>query len=501
MALWLESAIEFVRRWLKRSELPKPVDLANPLSSAASDAEVLLAYATQSRRGLDEATIKALTEQRAKVVDHLSGGAPLSPEDRAAFWFAYDKLAVAMAPLSAHSIRYSMHVNAQRMPRSMLSLPAALAAFSMVVFGACIALQSFWVTGSDLMEQVDKADKQRTDVNRQLLALDLAQRGTTMRSEALEVKLCKLGGACTRRAQPVTPPASAPAPTASGEAPATAAALASVRPTAEQVTARARLESQIEALATERDERTLKLDELLNEKERLNKLASPPTVLLRAWHRKLGKLCDWTIILRSVCISESAEVDTEFAAVDDTLKAAEQRLDSYVKQVEAPASAASGVPSIPRVFRAWYGVLAPEERRLKSEVDSARRQYALSVESLQRRVAYEVRINLGNLATYIIPLFMGLLGSLAFMMQSLTTQLKEHTHVPASISGTLVRLCLGAVAGVFGGLATPQSDAVLKALPPLFVPFVFGYGIEILFTLLNRIVGTFTEAKTGAKGM
>lgn len=497
MAVWLDSAVEFVRRWLKRSELPKPVDLANPLSSAADDAEVLLAYATQSRRGLDEAMIKALTDKRAKVVDHLSGGAPLSPEDRAAFWFAYDKLAVAMAPLSAHSIRYSMHVNAQRTPRSMLSLPAALAAFSMVVFGACIALQSFWVTGSDLMDQVDKADKQRTDVNRQLLALDLAQRGTTMRSEALEVKLCKLGGDCKRRAQPVTPPASAP--TASGEAPVTAAAFASVKPTAEQVTARARLESQIEALATERDERTLKLDELLNEKERLNKLASPPTVLLRAWHRKLGKLCDWTIILRSVCISESAEIDTEFAAVDDTLKAAEQRLDNYVKQVEAPASAASGVPSIPRVFRAWFGVLAPEERRLKSEVDAARRQYALSVESLQRRVAYEVRINLGNLATYIIPLFMGLLGSLAFMMQSLTTQLKEHTYVPASISGTLVRLCLGAVAGVFGGLATPQSDAVLKALPPLFVPFVFGYGIEILFTLLNRIVGTFTEAKTGAK--
>lgn len=79
------------------------------------------------------------------------------------------------------------------------------------------------------------------------------------------------------------------------------------------------------------------------------------------------------------------------------------------------------------------------------------------------------------------------------MMQMLTTQLRDHTYVPVSVSWSIVRLCLGAIAGVFGGLATPQSDAVLKALPPLFVPFVFGYGIEILFALLNRIVGTFTD--------
>jgi hypothetical protein len=125
----------------------------------------------------------------------------------------------------------------------------------------------------------------------------------------------------------------------------------------------------------------------------------------------------------------------------------------------------------------------------------ARRELASEEANLQRKTAHEVRIILGNLATYIVPLIMGLLGALAYILQLLTTQLRDHTYVPTSVSGNVVRLCLGAIAGVFGALLAPGSDAVLKGLPPLFIPFVFGYGIEILFALLNRIVKSFTQSE------
>jgi len=37
------------------------------------------------------------------------------------------------------------------------------------------------------------------------------------------------------------------------------------------------------------------------------------------------------------------------------------------------------------------------------------------------------------------------------------------------------------------------GDPTLKTLPPLFIPFVFGYGIEILFSLLDKVVKAFTQ--------
>lgn len=67
--------------------------------------------------------------------------------------------------------------------------------------------------------------------------------------------------------------------------------------------------------------------------------------------------------------------------------------------------------------------------------------------------------------------------------------------MPVSASVSIVRICLGAVAGVFGSLILPASDTGLKSLPPLFVPFVFGYGIEILFSLLDRLVKSFTQGE------
>jgi hypothetical protein len=134
-----------------------------------------------------------------------------------------------------------------------------------------------------------------------------------------------------------------------------------------------------------------------------------------------------------------------------------------------------------------------EERKLSDIVNEKKQEFINAESSSQRKRAHEVRIILGNLASYIIPLAMGLLGALAFILQTFTSQLKEYSYEPIAVSGSVVRLCLGAIAGVFGGLAGPGSDAVLKGLPPLFIPFVFGYGIEILFSILNRIIQTFTQ--------
>jgi hypothetical protein len=139
---------------------------------------------------------------------------------------------------------------------------------------------------------------------------------------------------------------------------------------------------------------------------------------------------------------------------------------------------------------------------LEMRLANARRAVEVAEADSLRATLLNVRLTLANIANYLIPMLMGLLGALAFILRSLTIHLREHTYVHMSASLSVVRMCLGAVAGVFGTMLAPGSDGALKGLPPLIVPFVFGYGIEILFSIMDRVVGSFTQAeatKTGEK--
>ena len=482
----LQKLVLSLRHWFTRSGHPKPVDLESPLESAADDAEVLLAFAAQSRRSLDEKLIAELTERRAKVVEHFQSGTPLLPAERAAFWYAYDKLAVAMSPLSAHSIRSSMRVNAKHMLAALLTIPAWLAIIGTIVFLFSIGVQGFWVAGRELMDQADKGESARAALSKQIAELDSAQLQTDRKIQANKAKqLCLRKGWCEAN------------PESFG------LALKKDRTSSDQKKELERLETQFETFKEEGGEREIKIESLKVQQKDLTDAGTAPTELLRSWRQRMGILCNIPLF-KTMCISDASAAEGEVKKAQDNLDAARKALRNHSSAVSDKASAclanAKEKGRVPTRFLSLY-CGDTDEQNLQREIDSATYALLRAEDKLQRRTVTEVRIMLGNLATYIVPLGMGLLGALAFMMQMLTTQLREHTYVPVSASWSIVRLCLGAIAGVFGGLATPQSDAVLKALPPLFIPFVFGYGIEILFALLNRIVGTFTDKSLPPKSL
>ncbi|MFN0099099.1 MAG: hypothetical protein ACKVS7_10525, partial [Gemmatimonadaceae bacterium] len=72
----------------------------------------------------------------------------------------------------------------------------------------------------------------------------------------------------------------------------------------------------------------------------------------------------------------------------------------------------------------------------------------------------------------------------------------------STLSAGVVRVCLGAIAGVFGSMALATSEPSISSLPPLVIPFVLGYGLEILFSFLDRVVGMFSQgdASVGQPG-
>jgi hypothetical protein len=78
-------------------------------------------------------------------------------------------------------------------------------------------------------------------------------------------------------------------------------------------------------------------------------------------------------------------------------------------------------------------------------------------------------------------------------------QIREYSYTANFASMTFVRISLGMMAGLLGGLLIPAGDTVLKSLTPLGLSFLFGYAVEVVFAFLDRIVKAFVEERPAAK--
>lgn len=382
---------------VRRNPLPLPVRLERPIDGAREDAEILLAFAVQSRRNLKSDVIQNMSDAEEKLRAADKDGRLANAAERGAFWQAYDELAVAMTPLSAHSIRSSMAMNAKMFPKSIMTPSALLAAAAVTVFLFCMVMQNFWVAGKSLLDGVEAFEAQQAELIVKKTMNEWALRSTDLVSR----------------------------------------------------------DGSRSVLDSETSQK-FAMFRLQQEKlEELQMGARPAKELLDRWRQRANSICEKTIRF--------------FCPVDEN-KGSEKLND---RNDESRSAVSPAVAVIDR------------SKGDSSEQGNPDRHY---------QTKHEVRIILGTLSTYIIPAAMGLLGALAFLLQSMATQLREYTDTPVSVSSTFMRVCLGAIAGVFGGLAGTGAEATtFKGVPALFIPFVFGYGIEILFSLLDRVVQTFTQ--------
>lgn len=95
-----------------------------------------------------------------------------------------------------------------------------------------------------------------------------------------------------------------------------------------------------------------------------------------------------------------------------------------------------------------------------------------------------------------LPLLLGFLGAHAFILRRMSKEISERTFAKGSAFNHIVRTGLGALAGLASTwLLTPESvgGAPFKALPPWALAFVAGYGIELVFAFMDRIIAAFTS--------
>ncbi len=102
----------------------------------------------------------------------------------------------------------------------------------------------------------------------------------------------------------------------------------------------------------------------------------------------------------------------------------------------------------------------------------------------------------GVIASFILPVLFGTMGAVAYVIRTISDQIRTTTFFSNSPIRHMMRVALGALAGLVIGLFSGLSAQL--SLPPLALAFLAGYGVEAVFSTFDAIVARFREAKTEA---
>ena len=172
--------------------------------------------------------------------------------------------------------------------------------------------------------------------------------------------------------------------------------------------------------------------------------------------------------------SEKAEIDLTV----DQLKADRRALQDAIRSwMVRPCNSA---------FTRW--MCAWSETDLKrQQTQTAPDETYLSNELFMAAVARD------RMAQIILPMLLGLLGAYSYVLRNLSLDIQNRSFAPGSAIHHVVRLSLGALAGIASGwLLKPEDVTSFSSLPSWALAFVAGYSVELVFAAMDRIVGAFT---------
>jgi hypothetical protein len=99
-----------------------------------------------------------------------------------------------------------------------------------------------------------------------------------------------------------------------------------------------------------------------------------------------------------------------------------------------------------------------------------------------------------RMSQIVLPMLLGFLGAYTYVLRSITLDIRNRSFAPGSAIHHVVRLSLGAMAGIASSwLLSPKDVAALSSVPAWALAFVAGYSIELVFSFMDRIVTAFSS--------
>lgn len=98
---------------------------------------------------------------------------------------------------------------------------------------------------------------------------------------------------------------------------------------------------------------------------------------------------------------------------------------------------------------------------------------------------------------YVLPLVAGILGAFFSLLRGASLAVDRRELHPRFFSTAYLKIAMGAVSGIIVGWLS-VGDQIVEGLAvgPLALAFTAGYAVEILLTLLDRVVGAFTVSRS-----
>ncbi|MGH8531741.1 MAG: hypothetical protein ACREV1_03180 [Gammaproteobacteria bacterium] len=135
-----------------------------------------------------------------------------------------------------------------------------------------------------------------------------------------------------------------------------------------------------------------------------------------------------------------------------------------------------------RLMEIWWW-LYPDPTEAASKDYDEQIKAVLAIEGYARSL-------LSILSQYVLPLILGLLGAIAYLVRRSLFNLAYNSYAPSVAGQFSMRLCLGGLLGVIGGIMLSLDEAELEtySLSTVVVAFLMGYSVEFAFTLFDRLI-------------
>jgi hypothetical protein len=134
--------------------------------------------------------------------------------------------------------------------------------------------------------------------------------------------------------------------------------------------------------------------------------------------------------------------------------------------------------------------------RIQTEMADLEKQHERwLVREAGRRLVLSAGFMLVVLQSYVLPVLYGLLGASVFVLRSIMRSISDATYYPDR--SYLLRLALGTLSGLIIGwfVFLLPGQSFLSSLSPMALAFIVGYNIEIIFSLMDKVIDNFTSAR------